>query len=133
MTAPPPFADPGVAAAFAAFPEALRERLLALRTLIHETADGPLTESLKWGQPAWRPATGKAGTTVRVGVPKGSADVVALYVPCSTSLVETYRDLYGDVMRFETNRAILMGPGDAPPREALAHCIRLALTYRGGR
>lgn len=132
MTAPP-FADPGVEAAFAAFPEAFRERLLALRALIHETADGPLTESLKWGQPAWRPVTGKAGTTVRVGIPKGAADVVALYVPCSTTLIETYRDLYGEVMRFEGKRAILLPLAEPLPSEALAHCIRLALTYRGGR
>ena len=125
----PPFADPGVAAAFAAFPETLRARLLALRALIHDTADGPLTESLKWGQPAWRPATGKAGTTVRLGAPKGSADIVALYVPCSTTLVETWRDLYGDVLRFDGKRAILMRAGEEPPREVLAHCIRLALTY----
>lgn len=125
----PPFADPGVEAAFTAFPDTLRERLLALRALIHETADGPLTESLKWGQPAWRPATGKAGTTVRLGVPKGSTDIVALYVPCSTTLVETYRDLYGDLLRFDGRRAILMPAGEEPPREALAHCIRLALTY----
>lgn len=131
--ATPPFTDPGVEAAFAAFPPAVRERLLALRTLIHETADGPLTESLKWGQPAWCPATGKAGTTVRLGVPKGAGDGYALYVPCSTTLIETFRDLYGKVMRFEGRRAILMSPADIPPREALAHCIRLALTYRGGR
>ena len=127
--AAPPFADPGVAAAFAAFPDGVRARLLALRALIHETADGPLTESLKWGQPAWRPSTGKAGTTVRLGVPKGSTDVVALYVPCSTTLVETWRDLYGDVLRFDGKRAILMPAGTDAPREVLAHCIRLALTY----
>ncbi|MBP7704728.1 MAG: DUF1801 domain-containing protein [Caulobacter sp.] len=129
--ASPPFAEPGVEAVFAAFPEPARGRLLALRALIHETADGPLTETLKWGQPAWRPATGKAGTTVRVGMPKGVTDIVAIYVPCSTTLVETFRDLYGDLLRFEGKRAILIGETDQPPREALAHCIRLALTYRG--
>ena len=51
--APPPF----VAAAVDAFPAAVRRRLLQVRRLIFETSAaldgvGPLTETLKWGEPA---------------------------------------------------------------------------------
>lgn len=125
------FEDPGVEAVFAAYPPALRERLLDLRALILETAPGPLTESLKWGQPAYRPVDAKAGTTVRIDALKGSADGYAIYFHCKTSLVSTFRDLYGDVLRCQGGRAIQLSLSEAPPREALAHCIALALTYRG--
>jgi hypothetical protein len=45
-----------VAAAFAAFPERVRARLLEARDLVFETAAniqgvGPLTETLKWASP----------------------------------------------------------------------------------
>ncbi len=126
---PPPISDPGVTAAFQAYPEPLRERLLALRALVYEAAPAPLAESLKWGQPAWRRTDGR-GTTVRLDALKGVAGGHAVYVHCQTSLVDTYRSLYGDRLRFEGERAILLSLDDPLPREALAHCITLALTYR---
>jgi hypothetical protein len=51
------FADSGVAAVFAAYPAALRKRLMALRALVLDVAAktegvGRLTETLKWGQRA---------------------------------------------------------------------------------
>ncbi|ATQ43220.1 DUF1801 domain-containing protein [Caulobacter mirabilis] len=129
MTPPPPITDPGVAAVFQAYPEPLRERLLALRTLVYEAAPSPLTESLKWGQPAWRRTDGR-GTTVRLDALKGVDGGHALYVHCQTSLVDTFRGLYGDQLRFEGDRAILLSLDQPAPREALAHCIGLALSYR---
>jgi len=131
MTAGASFASPEVEATFAAYPPALRERLLDLRGLILETAPGPLTESLKWGQPAYRPVDPRAGTTVRIDALKGSSDGYAVYFHCKTSLVSTFRGLYGDTFRFEGDRAILLRLDEAPPRAALAQCIALALTYRG--
>lgn len=128
-----PFADPAVEAAFAAYSAPLRAALLDLRALIFETAAGPLSESLKWGQPAYRPIGTKAGTTVRVDALKGSADGYALYFHCQTTLVPSFRDLYSDTLRFEGNRAILLSLSETPPREVLAFCIGQALTYRGRR
>ena len=51
------FEDPGVAAVFETYPQALREKLSALRDLIFATAAatdgvGELHETLKWGQPS---------------------------------------------------------------------------------
>lgn len=132
MTAPA-FSDPAVEAVFAAYPPALRVRLLDLRALIFQTATGPLSEGLKWGQPAYRPVGTKAGTTVRIDALKGSAEGYAIYVPCQTRLVATYRDLYDDALRFQGNRAILLSLGRPSPRDAIAHCVALALSYRGGR
>ncbi len=53
-----PFQKPEIAALFDAYPEALKDRLLALRQLIFDTASaieavGPLEETLKWGQPSY--------------------------------------------------------------------------------
>lgn len=127
----PPFSDPVVEAAFAAYSPGLRDALLALRALIFKTATGPLSETLKWGQPAYRPVGTKAGTTVRIDALKGSADGYAIYFHCQTTLVPSFRDLYSDVLRFEGDRAILLSVRDTPPREVLAFCVGQALTYRG--
>lgn len=133
MNPAPLFTDPAVEAVFATWPPALRDRLLDLRALIFETAAGPLSETLKWGQPAYRPIGTKAGTTVRIAALKGSADGYALHFHCQTTLVPGFRDLYSDTLRFEGDRAILLSVGEAPPREVLAFCIGQALTYRGRR
>ena len=133
LSASPPFSDPAVEAVFAAWPPPLRAALLDLRALIFETATGPLSESLKWGQPAYRPIGTKAGTTIRIDALKGSADGCALYVHCQTTLISSFRDLYSEVLRFEGNRAILLSVSKPAPREALAFCIGQALTYRGRR
>ena len=47
----------------------------------------------------------------------------------NTSLVDTFRELYGDVFMFEGNRAIVFGEADEIPVAELKHCISLALTY----
>lgn len=62
------FADPAVAAVFAAYPAGMRKRLLALRALVLDVAAktegvGPLTETLKWGQPSYLTDETKSGTT----------------------------------------------------------------------
>ena len=116
------------------FAEPERARLLELRLLIFDVAGtegvGPLTETLKWGEPAYLTDATKAGTTVRLGLPKGVPDRVALFVSCQSRLIDRVRvecpelDCVGD-------RAIhvpLTGP--LPP---LAHAIGLALTYKRWR
>ena len=48
---------------------------------------------------------------------------------CNTSLVNTFKAVYGDVFTFEGNRAIVFGEIDELRVNALKHCISLALTY----
>jgi len=128
------FDDPGVAAAFGAFPVRQRDRLLAVRNLVFETAAltpaiGALVESLKWGEPAYRPSRARVGTTVRLGVPPSAPHACAVLVNCRTTLMATFRDLYPDRFRFEGERALIL-PMDRPlAAEALRHCLSLALTY----
>jgi Domain of unknown function (DU1801) len=130
---PSPFADPAVKAAYAAMPAAPRAKLLALRELIFDEAAaiGPhaaLKETLKWAEPAYLPQKPRVGTTLRLNALKGGAGY-ALYFPCTTTLADTYRTLYGDALKIEGARAIVFGLRDKLPEAALRHCIALALTY----
>ena len=128
------FDDPAVAAAFDALPAPQRHRLLAVRELVFATAAatpaiGALTESLKWGEPAYRPVRARTGTTVRLGITPRAADACAVLVNCKTNLLATFRDLYPDSFGFEGERALILDPARPLPMDALSHCLSLALTY----
>jgi hypothetical protein len=129
-----PFRDPKVKAVFDAYPAGLRAPLLNLRELILSTAAetegvGKLTETLKWGEPAYLPVKPGIGTTVRINALKGSKDRYALFVNCQTTLVATFREHYADAFEFEGKRALILCAGKRVPEIALRHCIALALTY----
>jgi hypothetical protein len=132
MTADPIPAD--VAHAFAAFPDPVRARLETLRGLILEVAVsagvGPLTETLKWGEPAYRGQSARRGTTIRLGWPKTDPDHVAIYVNCQTTLVTTWRAMFPDSLAFAGNRAILLPVAGPIAEDEVAQCIAMALTYQ---
>lgn len=123
--------DPAVAAVFEAYPAEMRDRLMALRSLIQEVAAdtpdvGPLEETLKWGQVSYLTSESGSGTTVRIGHDKASG-LPAMFVNCQTTLLSQYRALYPDEFAYDGNRGVVIGPD--PDRAALAHMIGLALTY----
>ena len=129
-----PFSSDIVKAVFDGYPQAARPQLLALRALILETARGldqvdPLIETVKWKQAAYLPAKPRVGTTIRIDALKKPRDGAAIYFHCQTSLVATFRHLYREHFTFEANRAIHLAKDAEIPREALKHCIALALTY----
>lgn len=128
------FSDPAVAAVFRAYPAPVAAELRALRALIFEVAAategvGPIEETLKWGQPAYLTAKSKSGSTIRIDAIKARPGQYALYVHCQTTLLGDFKALYPDDFRFEGNRALLLDAAQAPPENALRHCIALALTY----
>lgn len=127
----PAYQSKAVANRFAAYSDSMRDRLLALRALILETAAntdgvGSIEETLKWNEPAY---IAKTGTTIRINAHKQSETEYALYVHCQTDLLDRYRTLYSDILRFEGNRAILLKNDEALPIDALRHCIAMALLY----
>lgn len=135
MTLP---SDPAVARVFASFPPAIRARMKVLRRLILETAAategvGPVTETLKWGEPAYLTSASKSGSTIRIGWKKSAPKRYALCFNCQTDLVETFRARFPDTLRFEGNRAIVFEVSDTLPTDALAICIAAALTYHRNR
>ncbi len=119
---------------FDGLPKALAKQLVTLRTLILETAAensviGPLEETLKWGEPAYLTSATKSGTTIRINRHKKSDNEYAIYVHCQTDLVERYKQLYGDILKFEGSRAIVFDVDQDIPTEAVKHCVAMALTY----
>jgi hypothetical protein len=126
---PPPVFD-----AFRALPAAARAQLMEVRALIFEVAAatpgvGPLTETLKWGEPAYLTEASKSGSTIRLGVTRSKPPRCAIHLNCQTTLVEEYRAAFADVFAFEGNRAVLLDPARDLPREALAQAFAMALTY----
>ena len=128
-----------VAEVFAVVPEAPRERLLELRSLIFEVAQntpqvGTIEETLRWGEPSYIPSETKSGTTLRIHWKARNPEYCALYVPCQTTLLDSFRTLHKEVpeqpLVFEGRRAVLFLTNAPFPRSALADCIRLTLTYR---
>lgn len=133
MTARADITDPGVRAAFEAFPETYQQPLRDLRQLILETAEddprvGTLQETLKWGQPSWLPARPRIGTTIRLGTDRQGTHL-ALFFHCQTSVIRDFRSGPGKDMRFDGNRAILLDPDNPLPHDLLRLPIRHALTY----
>ncbi|MEO1688102.1 MAG: DUF1801 domain-containing protein [Pseudomonadota bacterium] len=123
-----------VAEAFCALPPALRPRLAELRALIFETAEaegvGPLTESLKWGEPAYLTEATKSGATLRLGRLKGRDDACALFVTCTSRLADQIRAEVGDRLEVVGDRAVVIPATGVYDRAAAHAAIRLTLTYK---
>ena len=125
-------AMPGdVRAAFDAIPEPLRLRFAELRARIYLVADedariGPLEESLKWGEPAYRPRSG-AGSTIRLAVPRTAPDHCGVFFICSTGLVDDFRASFPELSCLG-NRAVLVASDGSVP-DVLDICLHRALSY----
>lgn len=129
----PPVPGP-VIEALSRYPEPVQVRLLEIRAIVFsvaaETKDiGPLTETLKWGEPAYLTEASKSGTTIRLGSTKSAPDKCAVLFNCKTTLVETFRAHFADDFAFEGNRALLVPATGVLSREPLILCLRAALTY----
>jgi len=116
------------------YSSAVQPALTQLRDMVRDVADGlpeigELVETLKWGQPSFLPKRARVGTTIRMDAISDDPPRIALYVHCQTSLVETFRELYPDVLTFEGNRAVVLDASSPLPEKELRHCIEMALIY----
>jgi hypothetical protein len=133
-----PFRDPAVEAHFNAYPPRVRSKLLSLRELVFETASktkeaGELQETMKWGEPAYVTARTKSGSTIRMDWKARTPDQYALYFHCRSGLVDTFRTLFPNELRFEGDRALVFELDGRIPKDALAFCIGAALTYHSSK
>ncbi|TNY34357.1 DUF1801 domain-containing protein [Pelagovum pacificum] len=117
----------------ATWPSAVRRRALDLRALTFDVAArtngvGPLTETLKWGEPAYLTAATGSGTTLRIAPVRGDEAVCGLFVNCRTTLVDTFRERFGDSLDCRGDRLVAVPTTGAVPQEVGA-CIALTLTY----
>lgn len=116
----------------AQWPAPARARFDALRAAIlsaaHDANVGPVTESLKWGQPAWRPASPRTGSTLRLNWSPDTPDVLTAYVDCKTDLAQRMASLYPDLTN-DGRRALAL-PLNAPlDTQPIAHLAAMTLTY----
>ncbi len=128
------FGSSEVAAVFKTYPRNIREKLLAIRQLILDTAArtkgvGELEEALKWGQPSYLTTKSKSGSTIRIDVLKPHAGHYAIFFHCQTTLVDTFQKLYPREFRYVGGRSIVFHVDDDVAMDELGHCISLALTY----
>jgi len=119
--------------AFGSIPAEHRDGLLAIRDLIIAVAQttpeiGQLEETLKWGQPSYLPRRKNIGSTLRLGVSK--SDQPAIFVTCSTNLIDQIRTIYPDSFDYQGNRAIALTKPASQVSEELRHVIGLILTYQ---
>lgn len=122
--------DKAVKDRFEEYPVNARVRLEELRELIFTLSSdlqlGEVEESLKWGEPSY---SVKTGSPVRIDWKLKSPTNYYLYFNCQTKLVDTFRELHGDVLRFQGHRAIELRLSDPLPEPEIKHCLELALTY----
>lgn len=95
-----------------------------------QSADaGPIEESLKWREPAWRPVRTKQGTTLRLCWQKNLPSTIALFVGCKTTLSATMQELYPTAFQYESNRGMRLDLAAPVPEQAISHLATLAFTY----
>ncbi len=130
----PTFTDQAVAETFAAFPDHLRPRLLAIRTMIFDVAAttpgvGRVEEALRWGQPSYLTSETGSGSTIRLGLVKAEDRCCAMFVHCQSGLADTFKALYSNELTIEGNRSLVFSIDHPLPKAELRHCIGLALTH----
>lgn len=123
--------NPKVDPKFQSYPPEIKPKLDFLRKLIIETAKEiesiqEIEETLKWGEPSYLV---KKGSTIRIDWKTKAPNQYAMYFKCTSKLVVTFRELYGELFKYENNRAILFNIEEEIPKKELKKCIRMALQY----
>lgn len=123
--------DPKAKAKFEKYPAAIQPKLNHLRGLILDTAKSidsitKLEETLKWGEPSYLV---KNGSTIRIDWKEKHPNQYAMYFKCTSKLVATFKEVYGNTFEYEKHRAIVFQLEDQIPTQQLKECIELALTY----
>lgn len=123
--------NPAVKEKFKSYPPPFKKKLDMLRNLILETAKEidsitEIEETLKWGEPSYLV---KKGSTVRIDWKPKAPDQYAIYFKCTSKLVRTFIEVYGDKFNYEKTRAIVFQLDDEVPTKELKKCIASALLY----
>lgn len=122
----------GVDKKFLSFPKNVQKALSPIRQLIIDCATElddvhHLEESLKWGELSYKT---KQGSPVRVNWSSKEKDHFGIYFICSTSLVETFKFVFGDEFNYDKNRGLIFGLEDEIPEEAVKRCVKMAMRYK---
>lgn len=123
--------NPNVKEKFQQYPKKIKTKLNYLRKLIIDTAneDKSITEieeTLKWGEPSYLV---KNGSTLRIDYKIKNPNQYAMYFKCTSKLVPTFKEVFGNKFKYENNRAILFSLDEKIPVDELKICISLTLNY----
>ena len=106
-----------------------RTKFIELRALIltlaKENSLGQIEEALKWSQPAF---LSRFGSTIRVHWHVDNPTRMELLFNCKTVLVETFKELFGDELKFGGNRIVYVDVSAPIPPE-IETCLLMALNY----
>lgn len=114
---------------FETYPLHAHAPLLAIRALIFELAlenNLEIEETLKWGQPSYLT---KLGSTIRIDHSAKATNQIRIYFNCKTRIVETIKEVYGDLFAYETNRVLVFEINNFLPNAELKQCLLLSLKY----
>ena len=125
---------PSVHDVIKSWPDAAQRYALALRGLIFDIAKankriGPLTETLKWNEPAYLTQQSKSGSTLRYGWKAKRPGKISVFVNCKTTLIAEFQNSFAGELTFESTRAIWLDLSAPMPKDILAICIGKTLTY----
>ncbi|APE43894.1 hypothetical protein BOO69_11100 [Sulfitobacter alexandrii] len=119
------------------WPAPARDALWACRALFFQAADrvgvAPLEESLKWGQPAWRPSKPRTGSTLRMDWSPHDPDRISFLIDCKTDLAARMRDIHPDMGDNDGRRRITCDLGRALPEQAVSHLAEMTFCYHLSR
>lgn len=123
--------DLSVKEKFTSYPSEVAIQLHKIRDLIFIVAEQEgitdITETLKWGEPSY---VSDIGSTVRFDWKAKYPSQYCIYFNCKTKLIETFKEIYGDVFNYQGNRALVFSLEQTLPIQALSHCILLSLRYK---
>ncbi|MFK7807948.1 MAG: DUF1801 domain-containing protein [Saprospiraceae bacterium] len=123
--------SPEFDAVFANYPDTVRDKMKYLRSLVLETVKemptiSKLEETLKWGEPSF---ITKHGSTLRMDWKKKTPNQYAMYFKCTSRLVKTFKEVFGNHFQYEKNRAIVFQLDQEVPVRELKQCIKATLQY----
>lgn len=111
------------------YPEVAVAALMQIRALVYEVADEQgleIEETLKWGQPSY---LSQVGSTLRIDWSAKQPEKYRVYFNCKTRLVETFKEVFGGVFKYESNRVICFDLHESVPKAELKRCILMTLKY----
>ena len=126
-------APPDVLTCLRSWPEEARDAFQTCRTTFHDVAEeaqlGALDESLKWGQPAWRPRRPRTGTTLRMSWDPATPGYLQVFVGCKTDLAARMQHLYPDLPVNDGRRQMAVDLAAPLPGQALRHLAEMTFAY----
>jgi hypothetical protein len=116
------------------YPKLVQEKVLALRALVYKIAEGtegvgPLEESVRWGQASYLTSASKSGSMIRIDRYRKDDTRCALYFLCQTTLVDSFKEMFGNALVYEGNRAVILNVAGKLNVPVISQCIEMALTY----